>query len=146
MSEQRGSSAFELSSDHTSDPKDQHTDSERRPSWRGRDSESSNIRHISSTRRRSFERIPGHKQWWKFTLRSWDDDQEQDWWFAGTAIPLLAATMGTLILSSVYLHASWLELTTALDITQVEWRSDFHHAFVLYSRIKSRSPANTIPL
>lgn len=36
------------------------------------------------------------KRWWKFTLRPWDDDQEQDWWFAGTAIPLLAATIGPL--------------------------------------------------
>lgn len=36
------------------------------------------------------------KQWWKFTLRPWDDDDYQDWWFAGTAIPLLAATIGPL--------------------------------------------------
>lgn len=35
-------------------------------------------------------------QWWKFTLRPWDDDEEQDWWFASTAIPLLAATIGPL--------------------------------------------------
>lgn len=36
------------------------------------------------------------KRWWKFTLRPWDDDEYQDWWFAGTAIPLLAATIGPL--------------------------------------------------
>ena len=36
------------------------------------------------------------KRWWKFTLRPWDDDGYQDWWFAGTAIPLLAATIGPL--------------------------------------------------
>lgn len=36
------------------------------------------------------------RRWWKFTLRPWDDDEEQDWWFASTAIPLLAATLGPL--------------------------------------------------
>jgi hypothetical protein len=145
MSEQRGSSAFELSSDHTSDPKDQHTDSERRPSWRGRDSESSNIRHISSTRRRSFERIPGHKQWWKFTLRSWDDDQEQDWWFAGTAIPLLAATMGTLILSSVHSYVPVkIDRCTEYYKDSIEMESLSY--FYTVQAVSSQSPANTIPL
>jgi hypothetical protein len=49
MSEQYGSGAFDLSSDGTGASKDQHTDSERRPSWRGRDSESSNIREHQDT-------------------------------------------------------------------------------------------------
>ena len=42
------------------------------------------------------ERTKTGRQWWKFTLRPWDDDEEQDWWFASTAIPLLAATIGPL--------------------------------------------------
>jgi len=31
-----------------------------------------------------------------FTLRDWDDQEDEDWWFASTAIPLLAATLGPL--------------------------------------------------
>ncbi|KAH0014432.1 voltage-gated potassium channel, partial [Aureobasidium melanogenum] len=109
MSEQRGSSAFEGSSDCTGVSKDQHSPSERRPSWRGRGIESPDLRRKSSERRRSIEKAPNRKHWWKFTLRSWDDDQEQDWWFAGTAIPLLAATMGPLanVLSIAALVTSW---------------------------------------
>ncbi|KAG9845393.1 voltage-gated potassium channel, partial [Aureobasidium melanogenum] len=109
MSEQRGSSAFEGSSDCTGVSKDQHNPSERRPSWRGRGIESPDLRRKSSERRRSIEKAPNRKHWWKFTLRSWDDDQEQDWWFAGTAIPLLAATMGPLanVLSIAALVTSW---------------------------------------
>ena len=49
------------------------------------------------------------KRWWKFTLRPWDDDEEQDWWFASTAIPLLAATIGPLanVLSIAALVTEW---------------------------------------
>ena len=49
------------------------------------------------------------RQWWKFTLRPWDDDEDQDWWFASTAIPLLAATIGPLanVLSIAALVTSW---------------------------------------
>ena len=43
-----------------------------------------------------FQRTRSGKRWWKFTLRPWDDDEYQDWWFASTAIPLLAATIGPL--------------------------------------------------
>lgn len=51
----------------------------------------------------------GKRRWWKFTLRDWDDDEEQDWWFASTAIPLLAATLGPLanVLSIAALVTSW---------------------------------------
>jgi len=47
--------------------------------------------------------------WWKFTLRPWDDDQEADWWFASTAIPLIAASLGPLanVLSIAALVTSW---------------------------------------
>jgi potassium channel subfamily K len=49
------------------------------------------------------------KRWWKFTLRPWDDDEEQSWWFASTAIPLLAATIGPLanVLSIAALVTEW---------------------------------------
>ncbi|KEQ70843.1 hypothetical protein M436DRAFT_53156 [Aureobasidium namibiae CBS 147.97] len=109
MSDQSGSTALERSSDCTGASKHQPAELERKSSWHRGDSEGSNIQHISPTRRRSIERTPGHKRWWKFMLRSWDDDQEQDWWFAGTAIPLLAATMGPLanVLSIAALVTPW---------------------------------------
>ena len=49
------------------------------------------------------------RKWWKFTLRPWHDEEEQDWWFASTAIPLLAATFGPLanVLSIAALVTSW---------------------------------------
>lgn len=105
--QQRGSSAFERSSDCTGISKNQHAESERRPSWRGRGSESPALRRQSSSRTRSFVRAPEHKQWWKFTLRPWDDDQEQNWWFAGTAIPLLAATIGMCKRDDIWTRCPW---------------------------------------
>ncbi len=49
------------------------------------------------------------KELWKFRLRPDDDEETQDWWFASTAIPLLAATMGPLanVLSIAALITSW---------------------------------------
>ncbi|KAK5700720.1 Potassium channel [Elasticomyces elasticus] len=38
----------------------------------------------------------GSRKWWKFSLREWEDGEEESWWFASTAIPLLAATIGPL--------------------------------------------------
>ncbi|KAF2722945.1 voltage-gated potassium channel [Polychaeton citri CBS 116435] len=75
-------------------------------------------RRRSSVRSRSSQRRPslalqrtttGKRTWWKFTLRDWDDDEEQDWWFASTAIPLFAATMGPLanVLSIAALVTYW---------------------------------------
>jgi potassium channel subfamily K, other eukaryote len=51
----------------------------------------------------------GSRQFWKFKLRPWHDDEEQDWWFASTAVPLLAATFGPLanVLSIAALVTSW---------------------------------------
>lgn len=45
----------------------------------------------------------------RFRLRPEDDDEPQDWWFASTAIPLLAATMGPLanVMSIAALITSW---------------------------------------
>jgi hypothetical protein len=34
------------------------------------------------------------KEVWKFRMRPTNDDEPEDWWFASTAIPLLAATIG----------------------------------------------------
>lgn len=66
-------------------------------------------RRRSSERRRSLVRTPESRKWWKFTLRPWDDDQARNWWFASTAIPLLAATMGPLgnVLSIAAIVTSW---------------------------------------
>jgi potassium channel subfamily K len=49
------------------------------------------------------------RRWWKFRMRSFDDDGERDWWFASTAIPLLAATIAPLanVLSIAALVTFW---------------------------------------
>lgn len=46
-----------------------------------------------------------------FRLRPADDDEPEDWWFASTAIPLLAATIGPLanVLSVASIIGSWRE-------------------------------------
>ena len=45
----------------------------------------------------------------RFRMRPEDDDELQDWWFASTAIPLLAATIGPLanVMSIAALITSW---------------------------------------
>ena len=52
---------------------------------------------------------PETKHVWKFRLRPDDDNAPQDWWFASTAIPLLAATSGPLanVMSIAALVTSW---------------------------------------
>ena len=49
------------------------------------------------------------KQLWKFRMRPELDDLRKDWWFASTAIPLLAATTGPLanVMSIAALITSW---------------------------------------
>ena len=75
----------------------------------------------TSQRRASLvlQRAPTGKQWWKFYLRPWDDDEEQDWWFASTAIPLLAATLGPLanVFSIAALVTEW-RMCLVPDITK----------------------------
>ncbi|KAL8693747.1 MAG: hypothetical protein Q9218_001492 [Villophora microphyllina] len=54
--------------------------------------------------------VTSTKRLWKFRMRPDDDDDEpQDWWFASTAIPLLAATSGPLanVMSIAALITSW---------------------------------------
>ncbi|KAJ8605268.1 hypothetical protein MRB53_041524 [Persea americana] len=71
----------------------------------------------SSARRHSLilQRAPDKRTWWKFTLRDWDDDDPQDWWFASIAIPLLAATIGPLanVSSIAALVVYWRECVSA---------------------------------
>ncbi|KAF1992468.1 voltage-gated potassium channel [Aulographum hederae CBS 113979] len=49
------------------------------------------------------------KRFWKFKMRLDDDGEDNDWWFASTAIPLLAATLGPLanVLSIAALVTFW---------------------------------------
>lgn len=49
--------------------------------------------------------------WFKFRMRGFDDDEETDWWFAGTAVPLIAATLAPLanVLSLAALVTYWRE-------------------------------------
>ncbi|KAL8711979.1 MAG: hypothetical protein Q9220_003675 [cf. Caloplaca sp. 1 TL-2023] len=49
------------------------------------------------------------RRWWKFSMRPDDDEEPQDWWFASTAIPLLASTTGPLanVMSIAALITSW---------------------------------------
>ena len=93
----------------------------------------SDRRRSSDRRRKSslvLERVPTKRQWWKFTFRDWDDDEEQDWWFASTAIPLLAATIGPLanVFSLAALVTSWrMCLVTGVDRTKAHecaWNGD----------------------
>ena len=72
--------------------------------WRSSDRRSS--RRISVP---TLQRVQTGHRWWKFTLRPWDDDEEQDWWFASTGVPLLAATIGPLanVFSIAALVTSW---------------------------------------
>jgi hypothetical protein len=102
--------SFERPSEHTDMTQSQAPDSDREAPGT-RDRESSDSRPGSQQTctdtgiATSIVRPPEQKKWWRFTLRSWNDDQEQDWWFAGTAIPLLAATLG-IFKSSSSLHCA----------------------------------------
>jgi len=51
------------------------------------------------------------KRWLKLRLRGFDDEEETDWWFAGTAVPLIAATLAPLanVLSLAALVTYWRE-------------------------------------
>ncbi|KAF2430068.1 voltage-gated potassium channel [Tothia fuscella] len=49
------------------------------------------------------------RKFWKFRMRAFDDDGERGWWFASTAIPLLAAAIAPLanVLSIAALVTYW---------------------------------------
>lgn len=52
---------------------------------------------------------PKERHLWKFHVRGYDDDEPTDWWFASTAVPLLAATIAPLanVLSIAALVTYW---------------------------------------
>ncbi|KAF2401831.1 voltage-gated potassium channel [Trichodelitschia bisporula] len=58
---------------------------------------------------RSPQGEPEVRQWWKFRMRGQNDDGDVDWWFASTAIPLIAATVAPLanVLSLAALVTYW---------------------------------------
>jgi len=99
-----------------------------------RGSEASQQLQSPSRRRSSAIRIPPKPEspsephrWWKFTLRPWNDENEADWWFAGTAIPLIAATVGPLanVLSIAALVTSWrMCLVDNVDPSSCPWDGD----------------------
>ena len=67
-------------------------------------------RHVEQ-REGENEEASNEKKWLKFRMRGFDDDEETDWWFAGTAIPLIAATLAPLanVLSLAALVTYWRE-------------------------------------
>jgi len=76
------------------------------------------------------QRAPTGSQWWKLHLRDWDEEEDQDWWFASTGIPLLAATLGPLanVTSIAALVTYWrMCLSTGVTIEtahQCAWNGD----------------------
>lgn len=86
---------------------------------------SSNRRRSSERRRSSLaiQRVETGRRFWRFHLRDWNDEDEQDWWFASTAIPLLAATIGPLanVLSIAALVTSW-RMCLVTGVTKEEAR------------------------
>ncbi|KAK0261355.1 Potassium channel [Friedmanniomyces endolithicus] len=80
---------------------------ERRASWQGRRPSG----RVSQRRSSIVPYDPSHgpRRWWRIVLREWEDGEEESWWFASTAIPLLAATIGPLanVLSIAALVTYW---------------------------------------
>ncbi|TKA62002.1 hypothetical protein B0A49_08400 [Cryomyces minteri] len=68
-------------------------------------------KHSSGDQEPILAKVEDGRRWWRFRMRTYDDNGQQDWWFAGTAIPLLAATLGPLanVLSIAALVSSWRE-------------------------------------
>ena len=69
-----------------------------------------NSRHERLEIADSSQHAPKHARLnWKFRMRPGDDDEPQDWWFASTAIPLIAATSGPLanVMSIAALITPW---------------------------------------
>jgi hypothetical protein len=67
--------------------------------------------HTTPVENQTLERdLQGHS-WLKFRMRGFDDDEITDWWFAGTAVPLIAATLAPLanVLSLAALVTPWRE-------------------------------------
>ncbi|TID26736.1 voltage-gated potassium channel [Venturia nashicola] len=63
----------------------------------GNDSSVWNLNRTKSNQSERARRKSIHiRKWWRFKMRGFDDDGERDWWFASTAIPLLASAIAPL--------------------------------------------------
>lgn len=71
----------------------------------------SNRPHMAKSKSPDQDENTSDSRWFKFRMRGFDDDEETDWWFAGTAIPLIAATLAPLanVLSLAALVTYWRE-------------------------------------
>lgn len=69
--------------------------------------EAANVEHHEHSASKSFSKSPRFRL--NFRMRPEDDDEPQDWWFASTAIPLVAATTGPLanVMSIAALITPW---------------------------------------
>lgn len=67
--------------------------------------------HLSAVENQTVEGDLKRHSWLKFRMRGFDDDEVTDWWFAGTAVPLIAATLAPLanVLSLAALVTYWRE-------------------------------------
>lgn len=73
------------------------------------------------------QQAKARRKWPRFRRRHWSDDDEPDWWFAGTAIPLIAAAIGPLanVLSIAALVTSWrMCLVDDVDPLLCSWNGD----------------------
>ncbi|KAE9963307.1 hypothetical protein BLS_009429 [Venturia inaequalis] len=69
-----------------------------------------NLEHTKSNESQRARRKSVHiRKWWRFKMRGFDDDGERDWWFASTAIPLLASAIAPLanVISIAALVTYW---------------------------------------
>jgi len=69
------------------------------------------LHHSHTVENRTRERDLQSHSWLKFRPRGFDDDEQTDWWFASTAVPLIAATLAPLanVLSLAALVTFWRE-------------------------------------
>lgn len=77
------------------------------------------------------EKKPKRQHNWSFKPREWNDQDEPDWWFASTGIPLLAATLGPLanVLSIAALVTPWRmcvlqNVTSGPEARDCNWSGD----------------------
>lgn len=90
------------------------------PSWKG-ELDSSHQRQTDidvekAGDRTDLDKTASKRKWGRFTLRDWEDDDPQDWWFASIAVPLLAATIGPLanVLSIAALVVFWRQCVSSI--------------------------------
>ncbi|KAF1811520.1 voltage-gated potassium channel [Eremomyces bilateralis CBS 781.70] len=81
---------------------------------------------LAELRRRETEDEKSRKKpWWKLKMRPYQDEDEATWWFASTAIPLIAASLGPLanVFSLAALVTFWkmwiIDPTTGEELTEL---------------------------